>query len=319
MWDTYRDGTRTCYDAMYRRAVDDQDGKAAADVSASDISEHLQRLANQKMSVRSVKALRTIYRQIFQNAIIDEHFGKYVKTNPALNVPIPRNATPAVKRQAPEDDIVSAIREKAATAYWGAFAMFLISTGFRRGEALAIQWKDIDNKANTITCSKSVSYKNSTAKVGETKTDNALRTVPLLPDLAAVLKKPKGAKPNHFVFCGDNPAEPMPQATFHRHWEHYCKDMGFVVCVLSEQRISKQNHKYTYAKYKSTLTPHVLRHGYATMLYDAGVDPYTAQKLLGHANIETTLAIYTHLSQQKKNASIKKLTDFAKCGYKTVV
>ena len=53
------------------------------------------------------------------------------------------------------------------------------------------------------------------------------------------------------------------------------------------------------------------------MLYDAGVDAFTAQKLLGHAHIETTLAVYTHLSQRKKDESIQKLTAYVKNGYTT--
>ena len=52
------------------------------------------------------------------------------------------------------------------------------------------------------------------------------------------------------------------------------------------------------------------------MLYDAGVDAFTAQKLLGHAHIETTLAVYTHLSQRKKDESISKLNAYVKNGYR---
>lgn len=57
-------------------------------------------------------------------------------------------------------------------------------------------------------------------------------------------------------------------------------------------------------------TAHQLRHTYATMLYDAGVDTKSAQSLMGHASIEMTLKIYTHLSQRKKANSISKLNDF---------
>ena len=46
------------------------------------------------------------------------------------------------------------------------------------------------------------------------------------------------------------------------------------------------------------------------MLYDAGVDAKSAQALMGHASLEMTLKIYTHLSQRKKTDSIGKLNDF---------
>ena len=52
---------------------------------------------------------------------------------------------------------------------------------------------------------------------------------------------------------------------------------------------------------------HWLRHTYATMLYLAGVDIMTAKEQLGHADIKTTLAIYTHLDQQYKRKSMTKL------------
>lgn len=52
-------------------------------------------------------------------------------------------------------------------------------------------------------------------------------------------------------------------------------------------------------------TAHQLRHSYATMLYDAGVDVLTAQKYLGHADVQTTMKIYTHLSARKEQGSIE--------------
>ena len=54
-------------------------------------------------------------------------------------------------------------------------------------------------------------------------------------------------------------------------------------------------------------TAHQLRHTYATMLYDAGVDVKTAQDFLGHADPTVTMNIYTHLSSQKKEKAILAL------------
>ena len=55
------------------------------------------------------------------------------------------------------------------------------------------------------------------------------------------------------------------------------------------------------------ITPHMLRHTYATMLFDANVDVKSAQKFLGHADIEVTLSIYTHLTKYKEDKAINAL------------
>ena len=56
----------------------------------------------------------------------------------------------------------------------------------------------------------------------------------------------------------------------------------------------------------------MLRHTYATMLYNSGVDVLTASKLLGHADIETTLKIYTELRESTSTHSIGKFNAYVK-------
>lgn len=57
----------------------------------------------------------------------------------------------------------------------------------------------------------------------------------------------------------------------------------------------------------SVITPHYLRHNYASVLYNAGVDVLSAQRYLGHANAKITLEIYSHLSAQKEKYSAEQL------------
>lgn len=52
---------------------------------------------------------------------------------------------------------------------------------------------------------------------------------------------------------------------------------------------------------------HTTRHTYVTRLFEELVDPKTIQKLAGHENIMTTLNIYTHTNQERKEEAVEKL------------
>ena len=65
---------------------------------------------------------------------------------------------------------------------------------------------------------------------------------------------------------------------------------------------------YAYQKESGvTATPHQLRHAYATMLYEAGIDEKLAQELMGHADISTTKNIYTHIRLSRMEDAANKL------------
>lgn len=309
-WDTYTDGTKASFSSCYDRAVEELGDMMITDIQSYHIKNHLDRMRAQNYSASTMKTQKSVYNLIFQNAIVDRTIGKTLRINPVAEIKTPKSLKPAQKREAPEDDVVSKIRKCAKTDEFGLFPLLLMSTGFRRGEALGLRWGNVDFKNKAITQDRQIVYRGMAIEK-EPKTENGVRTVPLLPDLEKVLKRPRKAKDSDFIFHGEDPSKPMAESTYKRRWLSYCKRMGFVeVQITDTYTTSGNNHTYEKKTYKPTLTPHYLRHGYATLLFEAEVDEFTAQKLLGHADINTTRSIYTHLRNKKKQESIDKLRSF---------
>ena len=76
--------------------------------------------------------------------------------------------------------------------------------------------------------------------------------------------------------------------------------------ILNAHEESIANETNSEIKSIGNITPHMLRHTFATNLYKAGVDLKSAQKILGHESIQLTLDIYTH-AEQNNDEIIQKL------------
>lgn len=311
-WERVKRGTIACYTAAYNRALDRFGDRPATELLPKDISAHLEQMKRRGYGLKSVQTQRTVYRQIYEYAMTDEKLGTRVQVNPVLGVPLPRDL-PHTTREAPEDEAVEIIRRSVTTARFGLFPFFLMATGLRRGEALGVKWSDVDYARKLIHVRDAVKYHGNPVVDGP-KTEAGVRTVPLLPDLERVLIMPEGAKPEDRIFHGEK-APLMPEATYRRNWLRYCIDTGLVTDDPETYK-GKNGHTYTRHHYKPTLTAHVLRHGYATMLYDAGVDVYTARDLLGHKDVQVTQSIYTHISRRRKEGSLALLTEYVNNDYK---
>ena len=271
------------------------------EVDAPEINRTIMSLAAKGFAAKTVRMYRSVYKMIFDYAIVQGD----IRYNPTSGITTPRNL-PHKTREAPDDKVIALIKENAETAHFGLFPLFLIYTGFRRCEALAVQWQDIDFEKKTIRCTKTVEQINNKAYIKEPKTKAGIRTVPLLDGLSKAIKKPADAKPEDYIFSG---AEPMNGNRYTQEWLLWCRDVGLVE-RREEKRGRDKNGKprITMGEFPS-LTAHQLRHGYATILYEAGIDEITAKELLGHADIQTTHAIYTHLRQGKRDEAAKVLND----------
>ena len=147
-----------------------------------------------------------------------------------------------------------------------AVLMTIYGCGLRVGEATHLRVADIDGQQKLLR------VHGKGAKQ---------RQVPLSPKLLRVLRQYWiQYRPMPWLFPGRSPDRPMTTDSV----RSICRKVAREVPTIHQR-----------------VTPHCLRHSYATHLLDAGVDLRTIQALLGHANITTT-AIYTHVSVSKLRA-----------------
>lgn len=186
-------------------------------------------------------------------------------------------------------------------------AMIMLYSGLRRGELLALTWGDIDLKEKTITVNKSVEMIGSKANVKDyTKTPAGMRTVYIPQKLVDYLLS---VQKSSLLVCAAVSGGIMTNSAFNRMWQSYMCDLNIKYGKRTE-KVSKFMPKKKNPMIIKTFTAHQLRHTFATILYKAGVDVLTAKEQLGHADINTTLKIYTHLDAVYKKKVIKKLDDY---------
>lgn len=137
--------------------------------------------------------------------------------------------------------------------------MVLYATGLRIGEATHLRVADIDSQRMQL-------------KVTQGK-GNKMRFVPFSPRLLTELREYwKDFQPRTFLFPGQSSSWPLGQGS-----------------IQESIKVSARKSKIT-----KLVTPHTLRHSYATALLEAGVDLLTISRLLGHASFTTTM-IYLHI------------------------
>jgi integrase len=213
-------------------------------------------------------------------------------------VKVPKRA--AAKRQPITDAQKDLIMRTWRGHRMGVPALLLLFTGMRRGELVALTWRDIDLKNRTVSVTKAAAFNGNQPEIKEPKTPAGVRTIPFPDQLVPILAEAKRSA-NSLYVCPDAHGGIMSDRGWLTSWNSY---QHYLNIEAGGKDRSRTNPKIVAIE---PFTAHQLRHTYATMLYDAGVDVKTAQEFLGHADLTVTMNIYTHLSPQKRDAALQAL------------
>ncbi len=253
-----------------------------------------------RTSKRTIQRYMSALSSVFEYAIEN----RASEFNPCKYLKVPKQAKTDERRalSPKERQWVEEFEHRAQPA-----AMLMMYSGLRRGEATALLWSDIDFKNKTITVNKSFDFKNCQIKQPKTKAGIRIVTVPdKLINYLDRLEK------NSLYVLTTAQGKMMTDTAWKRLWDSYICDLNiqYGTSIIKRNKFDPRGNIITI----SPFTPHCLRHTFCTIMYEAGIDVLTAKEQMGHNDVKTTLAIYTHLDSQHKKKSISKLNEYLATG-----
>lgn len=288
------------YEAPIKRINSYIGDRLLKDVTPAQIQAMIRDIAAKGYKRTTVQRPLDILRMMFDYYITQPN--SLISFNPCTAVRLPTGLKQERRNLISREDAERV--KNGLNADFGLFAYFLMYSGLRKGEALALRWEDIHD--GLIHVSKSVSWQPNKPVIKKPKTEAGNRTVPLLKALEEALPKRKRG----YVFSLDGGKSPLTQIQFRHRWEAYCKEAGLSDIIKKEHINPNNKHKYVSTTYVPRITPHQLRHEFVTLCFDAGLDEQDTQVIVGHASASTTREVYNHIKESRKTLSAAKLDNF---------
>ena len=233
--------------------------------------------AKKKPKGLAPKTVRNIHQMIGSayNLAMEQ---KLVTRNPTQGCALPKVEHKEMKTLTA--DQLSAFFQEARDS--GVYELYYLdlATGLRRGELLGLKWADVDLDRGVLKIQRAISRQNGKVVEAPLKTKNAYRTLPLSADAISVLKMQKCKVGNsEWVFPSPTGGPMSPDSVLH-----------MLQRVLKRAGLPR-------------IRFHDLRHTFATLALENGMDVKTLSAMLGHVSAVTTLDIYTHITGDMQRAA----------------
>jgi integrase len=256
------------------------------DIGAVEVQRFVLEKFGKGLGWETCNHLRNLLSKIFVSA---KKWGHLAGENPASSVELPEKQSTREKRVLMPDEVtrlLAVLREPVYT-----MVLIAVLTGLRIGEIIGLRWADVDLDRNELRVEQSV-YRGS---VGSPKTKGSRRTLPLPEAAVEALKRLAQRLPN------GNPERPV-----------FCSRKG---TALSDTNLLLRHLKPAGKKIGVPwISWHTFRRTHATLLQLAGGSAKDAQAQLGHAQITTTLRIYTIPVPAHQRAAVEKLSQLVTNG-----
>lgn len=279
---------------------------------------HIQKLYNyileRNLSSKYLHDIHSLLHNIFDAAILND----IIVRNPCMGVVMP-SISQKERRvlSVEEQQLLLNITRQPKWKQYGPIITVMLGTGIRVGELFALTWQDIDFKQHQIMINKTLVYLPNTQNnkyefsFQTPKTKNAIRSIPMQHNVENAFQEQLIIQQQQKQNSRWHPLTGFENLVFLNKYGHprqrssLQKTLNRLVKAINrEQQSMLHNARKTSMQ---PIHPHTLRHTFATRCFEAGIPPKTVQTILGHSNIQMTLDLYTHVSNQKKRSDLQKL------------
>lgn len=232
----------------------------------------------------------------------------YIVENPTLKVRVPKKSIVKVEKKTKDyynrtelQELLSLLGKEQSVKWYTLFRL-LAFTGIRRGELLALTWKDVNFKEGLLSVNKTLTTgMGNKLIVSSPKTEASDRVVTLDDKTVLTLKQWKNEQAQLLIGFGFNAMKP-DQLIFSQVESNQHLHLSAPRNKLA--RLCRLNNL-------DMINIHGFRHTHCSLLFDAGVQLKDVKERLGHEDIQTTMNIYTHVTEESKNNSAELFAKFA--------
>ena len=288
---TLRPTTQSGYENMIYNHIIPDIGKILLNkLTQNDLQQFYTRLKNggrqvrtelygKGLSDRMVRGCHAMCRKALEKAVADG----IIRINPAIGCKLPPKKAKEMQVLTREEMQRFMAQAKAD----GYFELFLLElcTGMRRGEIVALQWDDLNMQTGELHICRQATTVKGSIHICAPKTKSSIRTVILPPEIVKILAEYKKRINSRWMF----PSPVKEDAPYHPS----------AIRKVLDRTLERAECKH--------VRFHDLRHTFATTALANGMDVKTLSAIIGHISSETTLNIYTHITDNMQRSAANKI------------
>lgn len=217
----------------------------------------------------SVKGIERTLSSCLQKAVDEDLIPK----NPISKVKLPSCTKPEMKTLKKEE--LTAFLEETKRSGCYEFYYLELTTGMRLGEICALEWNDLSLEDKTITVNKAVQKIKGEVKINTPKTKSSIRTIKLCDECIRLLSQLK--------------ANQVPKSK-------YIFPSSVTGEIRDTSAVTRRLHRIQDRAGVPRIRFHDLRHSFATLSLEQGMDIKTVSHMLGHTDAGFTMNTYMHVT-----------------------